>query len=358
MEEAGIVPMILAAGAARRLRPLSDTLAKAVVPFLNRPLLDHTFDWLRRCGFRRAVLNLHHLPASIESRYGERAFGMSLQYSREPSLLGTAGGPRAALRLLGERVLIVNGDVLTLAALGPLIEHHLESGALATIGLYRGAAARGFPRVHAEPSGRLLALRGGEPPQGGTVAGVFAGVHLVERRALELLPEGVPSGTTDLLYPRLLEAGLPVAAIPLAGSWFEVGDPARYIDGQLTALRHRAAPLSVERHLRFLDGGYVSPHAHLENTRLRPPFLVGSGARVKHGARVEGCVIGDRCRIEAGSWLRECVLWPGAWISPGARLQRCVVVGDARVPAGTVAVETVFTSQGSVRFAAASATGT
>lgn len=347
-----VVPMILAAGRATRLRPLSEQRAKAVVPFLNRPLLDYTLDWLARQGFGRVVINLHHGGETIESRYGGRAFGLDVVYSREPRLLGTGGGPRQALDLLGERILLINGDVLTLASLGPLLRHHETSGALVTLGLYAGASAQGYPRVTASADGRLLAFPGEEvsADAGPLVRGVFAGIHLLERRVLELLPPGVPCGTVIPLYRELLRADLPISALRLVGSWYEVGDPARYIDNQLAALARGGFPLARRGTLRFLDGGYVSAHAHLENTRLRAPFLVGSGARIKHGAQVTASVVGDRARVASGAGLHSCVLWPGAWVGAGARLRRCVVMEGVRVPPGTVARETVFAPGGETAF--------
>lgn len=350
----GLVPMILAAGHATRLRPLTGSVAKAVVPFLNRPLLDYTLDWLARDGFDRVVINLHHAAGSIESRYGARAFGMQIAYSREARLLGTGGGPRKALESLGDRILLINGDVLTLAALGPLLRRHAESGALATLGLYAGASADGYPQVTASGEGRLLAFPGDDEPAeaGPRIRGVFAGIHVLERRALELLPPGVPCGTVIPLYRELLRAGLPLSAVRLVGSWYEIGVPARYIDNQLAALARGGPPLARRGVFRFVDGGYVSPDAHLENTFMRPPFLVGSGARIKHAAQVTASVIGDRARVAAGARVDGCVLWPGAWVGVGARLERCIVMEGVRVPKGRVARETVFTPTGEHVFAA------
>ncbi len=348
--------MVLAAGKALRLRPLTDDRAKAVVLFLNRPLLDYTLDWLRRCGFEQVWINLHHQAESITATYGHRAFGMKVRYSAEERLLGTAGGPRRVLDQLAPTTLLVNGDTVSSLALGPLLQLH-RRGALATLGLYRGDSAQGYPTVTASADGRLLAFPDDPLPAAErTVRGVFTGVHLVEREVLESLPVDEPLGMVDPVYRSLMRADLPVHALPVAGSWYEAGDPGRYIDAQLAALECGHASLGYAQAKRLDSGGYVSPDTHLENVRLEPPFLVGAGARLKHGAVLRRVVVADLCRIESGSRVVECVLWKGCNVGPRCRLQRVVVLDGVAVPAGTEAQNAVFTHEGMVPFDTATVT--
>jgi len=349
--------MVLAAGKAVRLRPLTDDRAKAVVPFLNRPLLDYTLDWLRRCGFREVWVNLHHQPDSIAGTYGGRAFQMTIRYSVEERLLGTAGGPRRILEQLRPTTLLINGDTVSSLALGPLLRQH-RSGALATLALYRGESSRGYPTVTANGAGHLLAFPGDPMPTvERPVQGVFSGVHLVEREVLETLPAGEPVGMVDPVYRALLRAGLPVHALPVAGSWYEAGDPSRYIDAQLAALEQGHASLGYARARRLLSGGYVSRDTHLENVRLEPPFLIGAGTRLKHGSILRGLVVADVCRVENGCRITESVLWKGSNVGPGCRLHRVVVMEGVAVPSRTEGQEVVFTKEGPVPFATAPLAG-
>lgn len=356
MNATNAVPMILAAGLATRLRPLTERQAKAAVPFLNRPLLDYSFDWLARCGFDRAVVNLHHRPDSIVDLYGGRAFGIDIVYSHEPALLGTAGGPRAALEHLGERALLMNGDVVGAPSLGPLLRHHEAVGALATLALHCGPAGASYPQVVAQEDGRLLAFPGdADPSATDGVRGVFSGTHLVERAVLEDLPVGVPCGIVDPVYRELLASGLRIDALPVPGPWYEVGTPSLYIDQQLEALRRESLPLAFEGLVREGGGAYSSPHAHVENARPRPPYLLGAGCRLKQGSFVEACVLGDRSQVGAGASLRRCILWQEALVGNGCRLDRCIVMRGVAVPAATQASDTAFTSSGPISFARARA---
>ena len=359
MTTRSVTPMVLAAGHATRLRPLTDNLAKAVVPFLNRPLLDHTLEWLSRAGFDRVVINLHHAGESIARRYGSAAFGLSIDYTPEPSLLGTAGGPRNALDRLADRVLLVNGDVVGLMSIGALLRHHEERGAMATLALYRGDAAAGYPQVLAAKDGELLAFPGddvdGAPPD--AIRGVFTGLHVIERSVLEQLPAGCASGMVDPVYRQMLAGGHPLHAIAVPGGWYEVGDPRRYIDNQLASLRLADVPLGLEGYQRVTPGGYRSVHSHLENVRLVPPYLAGAGVRLRHGARLQSVILGDRTRVGTASRLDRVVTWRDSWIGPRCCLRNVVVMEGVRVPSGTEASDVVFTPTGAQSFAPVAASG-
>lgn len=355
MEPRNLTPMVLAAGYATRLRPLTADVAKAVVPFLNRPLLDHTLEWLARAGFSRVVINLHHAGESVVRRYGHSAFGLSIDYSQEAALLGTAGGPRKAIDLLEERVLLVNGDVVGLMSIGALVRHHEATGALATLALYRGSAAAGYPQVAAAATGELLAFPGDDSTglPADTVRGVFTGLQVIERSVLEQLPEGRAAGIVDPLYRQMLAGGHPLHAVAVPGAWYEVGDPMRYIDNQLASLRLGDVPLGVQGYQRVSPGGYKSVDSHLENVRLVPPYLAGPGVRLRHGARLQSVVLGDRTRVGAACNLDRVVTWRDSWIGPNCRLRNVVVMEGVHVPSRTEVSDVVFTAAGAVPFATA-----
>jgi len=347
--------MILAAGHGTRLEPLTSNRAKCVVPFLNRPLLDYTLDWLRRCGFRHAAINVHHQAGTIEGRYGDEAFGIGLTYSREETLLGTAGGPRAILDQLGDRVLIVNGDVATTLALGPLWAHHTDAGALATMALHCGAGAADYPALEIDADGRVTRIPGvdsggeEEEAQRGTAAGCFTGIHVVERAVLELVPEQRSCGIVDPVYGELMVHDLPLHALVVPGSWYEVGTVGRYLACQLEALRREDFPLAFEGYRRQAVGGFLRRSVGVERAGLRPPYLLDEGVRVEAGALVEGLIAGARAHVGPGATVRDSVLLEDAWVSTGARLQRCVVLEGAVVPPGTELADQVIAPEAADR---------
>jgi NDP-sugar pyrophosphorylase family protein len=345
--------MILAAGYGTRLAPLTDTRAKAVVPFLNRPLLDYSLDWLRRCGFREVVVNLHHLPETVRRLYrDDRAtFGLQVRFSIEDRILGTAGGPRKVVDQLGDRVLIVNGDVATTLSTGVLWRHHQESGALATMALHAGSGAQDYPGIHIDEGGAVVHIPGVGPGReadaaaAGGAAGCFTGVHIVERGVIELAPEGVFCGMVDPLYGSLLEDGLPLHGTVVPGSWYELGTSQRYVECQIEALRREDFPLAFEGCRRTAPGGYLRGLVGFHRAGLIPPFLLDHGVHVGEGALVEGVVAGARAQVGCGATVRDSVLLERACIGTGARVERCLVLEDAEVPAGARLADQVVTGE-------------
>lgn len=310
--------MVLAAGFGERMRPLSLLRAKPALPVLNRPLIVWTLERLQRAGVRDVVINLHHLPRSVEAVVGHGgAFGLRVRYSRERTILGTGGGLRQARRLLGEApVLVVNGDVLFDFDLRALRRRHSAARALATLALKPNPDPRRYSPVVADRDGRLRSLP--PLPRATGPASLFTGVHVVEPGFLERLPRGASDSVRDLYAPALRD-GVRLAGIRVRGAWHDLGSPRLYLDAQLRLLR-------------------------------RPP----AGARpVSREARIDGrvvrCVVGPDARVYSGARLRECVVWEGAEVGADARLRRCIVATGARVAPGTRATERIFVPTGARR---------
>lgn len=210
--------MILAAGEGTRLRPLTHTLAKAVLPVGGKPALEHVLEWLRSYGIRDVGVNLHHCPESITSRFsdGER-LGMRLTYSREPELLGTAGGVRAFASFLDRRFVLVYGDVLTDLDLGNLVQYHTERVAslppgtpALTMALSKTERPSEVGIVEVDARGRVT--RFVEKPAPGTAFSDLsnAGVLVLEPGILDHIPAGRAVDFGQDVFPALLERGVPM----------------------------------------------------------------------------------------------------------------------------------------------------
>jgi len=274
--------LVLTAGLATRLRPLSFVRAKAALPVGDLAIVQRILRWLAGYGVNDAVLNLHHLPHTITRMVGDGAAeGVRVRYSWEMPVLGSAGGPRRALPLFASPAfLIVNGDTLTNVDLGRLVDAHHQSGALVTMAV--------IPNREPEKYGGVVADgRGGVT--GFTTAGStepsfhFIGVQVVEGAAFASLPDNRPAESVKDLYPTLIAARPgSIRAFTTDAEFFDIGTPRDYFE---TCMRFRAK----------------EPVA----SRLPP------------GAQVE-----------------DCILWDDVQINPEARLRRCIVTDGVRVPAG------------------------
>jgi len=208
--------VLLAAGLGTRLRPLTDSVPKAMVPVKGKPMLEHHIELLKRYGATEFFINLHHLPEVVTSRIGDGArWGVRINYIHEPSLLGTAGTVRGlAPQLRDERFWVYYADNFTRANLGRLTEFHVERKALVTIAVHY--------REDVQTSGVVLFDREGrvqqfvEKPQG-AVPGhlVNAGIYVCEPVILELIPDQVPCDFARDVFPRLLREGRELHALEL-----------------------------------------------------------------------------------------------------------------------------------------------
>mgnify|MGYP001160872031 CR=1 FL=1 len=337
--------MVLAAGYGTRLQPLTSTLAKAVVPFLNRPLLDYTLDWLSRFGFTKAIVNLHHRPESVQACYREKQFGIDVHFSLEESILGTAGGPRKVLERLGPRVLIVNGDVATTITPEPLWEHHSSSGALATMALHAGPARREFPGIKIDKDGGVTHIPGvgaGKSDAGDVASGCFTGIHIVEQEVLMLAPENKFCGIVDPIYARLLQERLPLHGFVVPGSWYEIGTPGRYVSCQLEALRREEFPLAFQGYQRLGPGSYGRELVGPLPAGTCPPFMIDKQVKLEEASLISGVVIGSEAYVGRGASVLNSVLMKRAKIGAGAYVERCTILEDAVVPSGARCVNQVI----------------
>jgi mannose-1-phosphate guanylyltransferase len=226
--------MILAAGKGTRLYPMTETLAKPMVPIGGRPVLEHTVRWLRDHGIRRVAVNLHHRPESVSGHFGDGSrFGVEIRYSDEPELLGTAGGVKRLESFFEDPFLVVYGDVLTDLDLGALVAFHQSAGtdAHATLAVDRrpDAAQGGVVELDADRRIRRFV----EKPRAGEIQSpwVNSGVMVLARALVARIPAGRFSDFGREVLPAWLAEGIPLYGWPLPAGTFlvDVGTPESYV---------------------------------------------------------------------------------------------------------------------------------
>jgi mannose-1-phosphate guanylyltransferase len=310
--------LVLAAGRGERLRPLSLVCPKPLLPVAGRPLAAWTLERLRAARVDAAALNLHHLGAAIRATFGADYRGLPLVYSEESELLGTGGALPPLAGFLGgaEVALVVNGDSLCRWPLERLVAAHRRGGAAATLLFHRTIDPRPYGGGVALEAGRVVAFRAGALAwQSARTRRVFAGAAALDPRLLARLPAGFSDVVTSLYEP-LLDAGETIAAVETARPWYDLGTPARYLEGALAFALERYP----ERGARAMPGARVDPTARLRRV------VVETGAAVGARARVERALVLPGAEVGAGARLEDAILGPGATLAPGERL-----VGTLRV---------------------------
>ncbi len=282
-----IPALVLTAGLATRLRPLSLVRAKASLPVAGEPLIRRILRQLAAAGVTDAVLNLHHMPETIAAVVGDgQDLGLRVRYSWEVPLLGSAGGPRRALRLLGApSFFVLNGDTLTDCLLDPLLAAHRNSGALVTMALVPNREPLKYGGARMDDSGAITGFvgRGSSDP-----SFHFIGVQVAEAAAFASVPDDTPWESVGTLYPALIAARPgSIRGLVTTASFADIGTPDDY---RRTSLRISA----LEGH-DPLAGATIAPTASVTESVLWP------GASVGADVVLDGCVVTDGVTIPAAT---------------------------------------------------------
>jgi NDP-sugar pyrophosphorylase family protein len=294
--------MILAAGFGTRLGHLSDERPKVLLPMCDVPLLRYPVALCRAAGLTDIVVNLHHQAALVEQVLGDgAAAGVRIHYSREAVILGTGGGLRAALPLLGDdTVVVLNGKVVCDLDLARVIAAHRARGAVATMVVRPDPQAARWGAIDVAADGRVRGLLGA----GGYM---FTGIHVLEPDFIRRVPPGQQC-IIRTAYAGALRDGAPIDAYVMTGTFGEHSTPARYLDGNLALLG--GAPLATPPGpLTGVDPtAAVAPDAELRGpVRVGPRAVIGAGAVVGPGV-----VVGHDAVVAPGARLDATVVWDGA----------------------------------------------
>ena len=313
--------MILAAGEGTRLRPLTNSTPKPLIPIANIPLLERTLRWIGGQGVEEVVVNLYHRPQAIRDAIGDgqRVGLRRVHYSLEESLLGTAGAVKRCEALFtGGPLFVIYGDNLIEADLKKLLAFHRLRGAEATIALFKAENPSACGIVTTDDSGKVTRFQEKPRPEEVFTDTANAGIYVLEPSALNDIPaEGSYDFGSDL-FPRLLSAGRSLWATRLDGYVQDAGTPQGYRKANADVLLGRA------------------PNVRGQLIKNPPNFtLIAEGAQVAPSVRFRGVnVIGAGARIGEAALLTDCILWERAMMGEGVQMARGILGVGAAVAAG------------------------
>jgi NDP-sugar pyrophosphorylase family protein len=311
--------VILAGGEGTRLRPLTLTTPKPVVPVVDRPFLRHQIDLLARAGVREVICSLAYRPQQIEAVFGDGlAHGVRIRYLVEETPLGTGGAIKNAEAHLDERTVVLNGDVLTDVDLAEVIAGHEAAGAAATLVLTPVPNPSAYGLVETDSSGRVRRFLEKPDPSQITTDTINAGIYVLETRVLDLMPPGVSHSIERAFFPALLARGDLVTAHVHRGYWIDIGTPEKYLEVHRDILAGRF-PVRLEA--ARARGGWIHERARVETgARLEGPFYLGPGCRIESGAEIgpDAVLVAD---VGLAGRVRDSVAWAGVEIGPEARVE-------------------------------------
>jgi len=325
--------LILAGGEGTRLRPLTTTVPKPVVPLVDRPFIVFMLDWLREHGVDDIVMSCGHLASGVRNVLGDgSAFGIRLRYVEEPRPLGTGGALKFAEPLLADRFLMLNGDVLTDLDLSAQIAEHERAGATATLALTPVEDPSAYGLVRTTGSGEVTEFVEKPSPDQIDTNNISAGAYVLERRVLDLLEAEQPASIERDVFPQLVGAGL--YGFVGEGYWLDIGTPDRYLQGTYDILEGVVATQVAER----MGDGFLCVEDGVENGgRVIPSALIESGCRIGEGARLGGRVVLERgVSIGENTTVEGAVIMQGAEIGADCTLRGCIIAGGVRIGNGCV----------------------
>ncbi|HEX2196449.1 MAG TPA: NDP-sugar synthase [Actinomycetota bacterium] len=308
--------LILAGGLGSRLRPLTNTRPKHLLPVANREHVVHVLDLLQRHGIDDVVLLTSYLASRFDHVVEEaRGRGLRLEVSQEREPLGTAGALKHAQDLAGdETFLALNGDVLTDVDLTAIVDFHRRHDAEATIWLTPVEDPSAFGVVPTDQDGRVQAFVEKPAPGEAPTNLVNAGVYVLEPSVLDRIPAGEVWSIERATFPALVEEGARLFATAVPAYWMDIGTPAKYLQANLDALEGRFTyeALAVQGDRVAAEGAEISDGARVSCSCLGAGVVVEPGAAVERSVLLPGVTVGERANV------RESVLGEGVKVRPGA----------------------------------------
>lgn len=336
MSASDVVGGVLCAGYGTRMRPLTESVPKPLLPFLNTPILTYALDHLATAGIERVGMNLHHLPDTIPPVADRlcRQFGLDPAYSREWEILGTAGGIRGIWHALGEPdapLVVTNGDSVLNVDLAEHLDRHRETEAAVTL-VVRPKADEQPGKIWLDDDGALEGMR--DYRRGGADDSEFeefdfTGIHILQPEVLADIPleEGC---IVDDIYGPMIEEGASIRASVQRDFWAALDNPGLLMETTRQVLaepdRFEQAPLSETGG----EGVFVAePDRSFEGIEIEPPVFVGrdvefgEGVRLGPNAVVDGVEFGDEVAVE------DAILYGCGEVDQSRR--NCVAVADRLV---------------------------
>jgi mannose-1-phosphate guanylyltransferase/phosphomannomutase len=328
--------VVMAGGEGTRLRPMTSSMPKPLLPVVNRPIMEHVLHLLKRHGLTDVVVTVQFLASLVRNHFGDgEELGMNLQYANEETPLGTAGSVKNAEEALSDDTfLVISGDALTDIDLTELVQYHRDKGALVTVCLTHVPNPLEFGITIVGEDGRVERFL--EKPTWGQVFSdtVNTGIYVMEPEAFDYVAAGESVDWSGDVFPQLLKEGKPIYGYVAKGYWEDVGTHESYLKAQADVL---TGQVDVEIDgFEMSPGVWVAEGAEVDpDAVLKGPLYVGDYAKVEAGAELrEHTVLGSNVVVKSGAFLHRAVIHDNVYVGPQTNLRGCVIGKNADIMRG------------------------
>lgn len=348
--------VIMAGGEGSRLRPLTIGRPKPMVPLVNKPILAHLLDLLKRHGITEVVITVQYMAELVQGYFGDgREYGMCIQYSLESVPLGTAGGVKlAAHHVRSDPFLVISGDALTDFDLQRVVEFHEQAKAPATVVLARVENPLEYGVVVTDEAGRIVRFI--EKPGWADVVSdtVNTGIYVLSREVLEYFEEGQVFDFSHDLFPLMIEQKRPPYGYVAEGYWTDIGNPAAYrrASEDVLAGRVEVEPIGTD-----IGGGIYCAGTYqiAPDARLYGPIYLGDGVKILGGVEIRGpAVIRDNVVVDTGSRIERSVIWRNTYIGERSQVlgaivgRQCSIKSRVIIHEGAVIADNTLVHEGAI----------
>lgn len=321
--------VILVGGEGTRLRPLTYSTVKAMVPVLNKPFIEYVIRYLSNHNIKEIILALGYKPDCITDYFGDASqLGTKLVYSVESEPLGTAGAVKNAEEYIEDTFFVLNGDIFTDINLTDMLQFHRNKGAKVTIALTPVEDPTRFGVVETDNQQRVKRFVEKPSRDQVTTNMINAGVYIIESQVLKRIPQGKRFMFERDVFPALLADGEPVFGYATDVYWIDTGTPEQYLELTRDLMFGRSTRVAFKpQDIRIDKQSSVHPQA-----KLTGPILADRDCTIGKGVHLKGpVVIGAGCHIHDGAIIENSILWQNVTVGEQARLKDCIVANNSHI---------------------------
>ena len=336
--------MILAAGKGTRVRPITYTIPKPLIPILEKPVMEFLLELLRQHGFDQIMVNVSHLANEIENYFRDgQKFGVQIAYSFEGRIvdgvlvgeaIGSAGGMRRIQDFspfFDDTFVVLCGDALIDLDLSAAVKWHKSKGSIATV------IMKSVPReevssygiVVTDESGRVKAFQEKPKVDEALSTNISTGIYIFEPEVLKYIPSGQTFDIGSELFPKLVQMGAPFYGLVMDFEWVDIGKVPDYWHAIRSVLSGEIKNVKVPGH-EVRPGIYTGLNVAInwDKVDIKGPVYIGGMTRIEDGAKIVGpSMIGHNCCICGGATVDNSVIFEYSRLGPGVRLVDKLVYG-------------------------------
>jgi mannose-1-phosphate guanylyltransferase/phosphomannomutase len=341
--------VVMAGGAGSRLRPLTIHRPKPMIPIVNKPVMAHTLDLLKKHGITEVIVTVQYLADFIQDYFGDgSSLGIRIRYSVEETPLGTAGSVKNAADFLDDTFLVISGDALTNIDLTRLGDYHKKANTLATLALYTVSNPIEYGVITTNSEGHITRFQ--EKPSRGSVMSdhVNTGIYVLEPEILDFIPHNTPFDFAQDLFKMLHEQGHKLHGYIASDYWCDVGNISEYIRATSNALDNMISGMDLGNYIG--DGIWagqdvdISPSAYIKG-----PVYLGNAVQIKSGAVILGpTVIRDYTVVDNEAQIDRSILWRNCYIGERVQISGAVVLRQCSLKSFATVFESAVIGDGTI----------